>query len=429
MKIGIIGAGFTGLSAAYTLLKQGHTVTIFEKDTYPGGLAVGYQEKQWAWTLEKHYHHWFTNDKFVLDLAKEINYPVLIKRPKTSVFVDNTIVQLDSPKAFLTFSKLPLLDRVRMSATLGSLRLNPYWKPLEKVRALDILPKMMGEKAWNMLWNTQLTNKMGAYAKDISLVWFWTRINKRTPSLAYPEGGFLSFANALVKAIEEKGGIVHFGAETSNITDKKKTTITYKKNGKEISESFDKIIVTLPSYLFLKLAPELPDTYRNKLVRLKGLSATNMVLRLKKPFLTDGTYWLSICKQNAPIMAIIEHTNFMDKKNYNNEHLLYIGNYATTHDKLDWDKKKLLAFYDHFLQKIHPGYEKDLIDYELFKAPFAQPIVPINYSKLVPSHTTPLPNVFLANIEQVYPWDRGTNYAVELGENIAHIVSPSPTHI
>ena len=34
--------------------------------------------------------------------------------------------------------------------------------------------------------------------------------------------------------------------------------------------------------------------------------------------------------------------------------------------------------------------------------------------------TTPLPHVYLANIEQVYPWDRGTNYAVELGEKVAH---------
>lgn len=60
MKIAIIGAGFTGLSAAYQLLKQGHKVTIFEKDSQPGGLAVGYQEKKWDWTLEKHYHYWFT---------------------------------------------------------------------------------------------------------------------------------------------------------------------------------------------------------------------------------------------------------------------------------------------------------------------------------------------------------------------------------
>src|SRR5438552_5093867 len=113
MNIAIIGAGFTGLSAAYRLGKKGHNVIVFEKDSQPGGLAIGYQEKDWNWTLEKHYHHWFTNDKFILNLAKEINYPVVIKRPKTSVYIDGDIFQLDSPSAFLTFPKLPLIDRLR----------------------------------------------------------------------------------------------------------------------------------------------------------------------------------------------------------------------------------------------------------------------------------------------------------------------------
>ena len=84
MKIGIIGAGFTGLSAAYYLQKEGHEITVIERESLPGGLAIGYQEKGWDWSLEAHYHHWFTNDKSVLDLAKEINHKVIVKRPKTS---------------------------------------------------------------------------------------------------------------------------------------------------------------------------------------------------------------------------------------------------------------------------------------------------------------------------------------------------------
>ena len=87
MKIAIIGAGFTGLSCAFELGKNGHEVHVFEKDGEPGGLAIGFEEKKWDWTLEKHYHHWFANDNSVIDLAKEINHRVIIKRPKTSVFI------------------------------------------------------------------------------------------------------------------------------------------------------------------------------------------------------------------------------------------------------------------------------------------------------------------------------------------------------
>jgi protoporphyrinogen oxidase len=422
MKIAIIGAGFTGLSAAYQLVKEGHDVTIFEKDPQPGGLAIGYQEKKWDWTLEKHYHHWFTNDAFILGLAKELGQEVLIKTPKTSIYLDNKIYQLDSPLALLKFNKLSMLQRIQMGAALALLRYNPFWKPLEKINAVEFLPKLIGEKAWKMIWEPQLRNKMGEYADEISLVFFWTRVSKRTTSLAYPAGGFLSFAQKIVKVTEKKGGKFYFNAEIESITEMSDKKITIKTDKKEAT--FDKAIVTLPSFLFLKLAPQLPDEYKNKLVRLRGLGATDLIMRLKKPFLSDNTYWLSICEKDSRVLVIVEHTNIMDKKHYNNEHLVYVGNYPKTDDpKFTMAKEELLEYYDPVLKRLNPDYKKNLIGYELFKAPFAQPIVPTNYSKLIPPMTTPLENVFLANIEQVYPWDRGTNYAVELGQKVAKLIN------
>jgi len=423
MKIGIIGAGFTGLAAALELQKAGHQVTVIEKDAQPGGLAIGYKEKNWEWTLEKHYHHWFTNDKFVLNLAEETGQKVIIKRPRTSVFLEGDTYQLDSPTAILRFPRLPLPDKIRMAGVLGFLRFNPYWKPLEKVPAIPVLSKAMGKRAFSMLWEPQLRNKMGKYADEISLVWFWTRIYKRTPSLAYPEGGFLTFANHLVGKIKEANGEVLFNTETVAIHDDKKTTVTVLKNGKKATLPFDKVIVTLPSFLFLKLTPQLPDSYRSKLQRLRGLGATNMVIRLKKPLMQDGTYWLSICKKNSPVMVVVEHTNLISKTHYDNEHLVYVGNYPEADsEEFSASKEELLKRYDPILKRINPGYKKDIIDYEVFRAPFAQPIVPVNYSTFIPAMTTPLPHVFLANIEQVYPWDRGTNYAVELGQKVANLI-------
>ncbi len=421
MKIAIVGAGFTGLAAAYKLVKNGHEVTIFEKDQNPGGLAVGYKEKEWDWSLEKHYHHWFTNDTAILNLAKEINHNVIIKTPQTNWYVFGNIYKFVSLKAALTFPLLTPIERIRQLATLGILRINPFWKPLEKYKTNEIMPKLMGEKAWNMLWKTILVNKFGNFANDISLAWFWARIKKRTQSLAYPEKGFLPFANHLVQVITKNGGSIFFEHETISIEEHNAITVTTKnKNGKIEKHFFDKVLVTLPSFLFLKITPQLPDSYKQKLVKLKGLGATNMILRLRNPFFKDNTYWLSVADSTSPIMAIVEHTNFMNKKYYNNEHLVYLGNYMPIdHPNFLKEKKELLELYDPFLQKINPEYRKHLIDYTLFKAPFAQPIIPTNYSRFIPSLITPLANVYLSNIEQVYPWDRGTNYAVQLGEKAA----------
>ncbi len=423
MKIAVIGAGFTGLACAYNLVKKGHTVVVFEKDTKPGGLAIGIEKKEWSWTLEKHYHHWFTNDTAVLSLAKEIQFPVVIKKPHTNWYIHNKIYEFDSIKAALVLPVLPVLDRIRNLATLGLLRFNPFWKPLEKVNAHTMLPRIMGKKAYTLLWEPLFKNKFGSYASDISLAWFWARIVKRTPSLAYPKGGYLTFAEALVKAIEKKGGTIKLGTEITKISEKNDVSLTINEaNGKKIYV-FDKVIVTLPSFYFLTIASQLPEEYKKKLMILKGLGAINLVLRLKKPFFSNDTYWLSIADTTSPIMAIVEHTNFMDKKNYNNEHLVYLGNYLPKdHPYFFMTKEQLLKVYDQFLQKIHPGYEQDIIGTDMFAVPFAQPIIPTNYSKMIPPFKTPLKNVYLANMQQVYPWDRGTNYAVELGEKIAALV-------
>lgn len=426
MKIGIIGAGFTGLAAGYTLSKLGHNVTIFERDDKPGGLAVGFSKKNWDWTLESHYHHWFTNDKSALNLAREIKHEVIIKRPKTSSFVDNAIYQLDSPISLLKFPKVNIIDRLRMGTALAFLRYNPIWKPLENFRAETYLKNFMGKKAYQKLWEPLMINKLGKYAKDVSLAWFWARVYKRTESLAYPEGGFLKFAQHLQKEIEERGGKFYYDTEVKKIKNQNSKVEITIQNSKENELEFDAVIVTLPSFLFQKIASDLPTSYTKSLSELIGIGAVNIVLRLKKQFLTDGTYWLSMCDLNSPILAVVEHTNFMDKKNYGNEHLVYLGNYMETSDgRFQMTGEQLLKLYDPWLKKINPDYKKSLIDFDIFKAPFAQPIITPKYSKRIPNFTTPLKNVYLVNIEQVYPWDRGTNYSIELGEKIAKMIDES----
>ncbi len=427
MKIAIIGAGFTGLAAAYELQKKGHSITIFEKDAQPGGLAIGYQEKGWDWTLEKHYHHWFTNDIDILNLAKEIKHNVIVKRPHTNWLVDNSIFEFDSIKAALCFPPLSLNERIRTLLVLGLLRFNPFWQPLEKMNAHKILPKLMGEKPYRILWEPLFINKFGDFAENISLAWFWARIKKRTQSLAYPEGGFLRFAQHLSNVINEKDGIIFYNSSLTSLVQNKNKTLAVKyktlKENQELEQAFDKVIITLPSALVLKIIPDLPKSYELKLTSLQMIGATNLVLRLKNPFFMDNTYWLSVAKKNAPVMAVVEHTKFMDKAHYNNENIVYLGNYlSTNHPNYAKSKEQLLEEYDPFLKKINRNYSKSLIDYQLFHAPFAQPIIPPNYSKFIPEMKTPLENVFLANMQQVYPWDRGTNYAVALGKKVAELI-------
>jgi protoporphyrinogen oxidase len=181
------------------------------------------------------------------------------------------------------------------------------------------------------------------------------------------------------------------------------------------TSSFDKVVCTLPTPLFSKISDI-------NYPRAVGLGAVNLVLALKESFLKDGSYWLNINEKNMPFLAIVEHTNYMDNKNYDGDKLLYIGNYLPSdHTYFSMSESELLKLFMPFLKKINPDFDAKMVRKSwIWKAPFAQPVVTCNYSKVIPSVKTSIPGVYLANIQQVYPWDRGTNYAVELGIKVAN---------
>ncbi|CAN5159903.1 NAD(P)/FAD-dependent oxidoreductase [soil metagenome] len=420
MKIGIVGAGFTGLSAAIKLQKAGHTVHIFEKEAIAGGLAMGFKQKNWEWALEKHYHHIFTSDTAIQRLANEVGCPFTFQRPVTSSLINGDILQLDSPVKLLQFSKLSRSDRMRMAAVLGYLRYVADWHILESETSHEWLQKMLGKKAYSMLWEPLLIGKFGTYYKDISLAWFWARIKARTTQLGYPEGGFQKLADVLAQTVVKNDGKISYRSTVKKITKSTKIEVEVDEEGKKNIYKFDRVLVTLPNIQFNAIAPDLPNDYKKKLRDFEGIGAVNMVLELSEPFLKDNVYWLNICEKEYPFLAVVEHTNFVNKSHYDNKYILYVGNYLPHgHKYFSFKPEELLKEYDPYLKKLKKDYKNTVLNISLFKVPFAQPIVRKNFSEKILPFVTPLQGVYLSNMQQVYPWDRGTNFAVEMGERVA----------
>jgi protoporphyrinogen oxidase len=136
-------------------------------------------------------------------------------------------------------------------------------------------------------------------------------------------------------------------------------------------------------------------------------------------------YWISLPKREGiPFLALVEHTNMIDPSHYAGDHLLYLGDYLPPeHRYFDLSAEELLDEFAPHLAKFNPAFDRTWITGAwVHKAKYAQPVPPVGYLTMIPALRTPLPGLYFASMSQVYPWDRGTNFAVELGRKVAGMI-------
>jgi protoporphyrinogen oxidase len=153
------------------------------------------------------------------------------------------------------------------------------------------------------------------------------------------------------------------------------------------------------------------------------MGAVVLILALDRQL--TSYYWHSLPKEAGfPFLALVEHTNFIPPEHYGGDHLIYCGDYLPPeHEYFTLDKEALLERFIPALQRFNPGFERAWVkDAWLWKTAYAQPIPPVNHSRNIPALRTPLRGLYFASMSQVYPWDRGTNFAIEIGRNVARLV-------
>jgi len=467
MRIAVLGAGFTGLTAAYRLLQKGHQVSVFEKESQAGGLASGFKLPGWDWPLEESYHHFFADDRIAFSLIKELGLSdkLFFKKPITAVYYHGSIKPLDTPLNLLRFPYLPPLDRLRTGMILAYLKALfkgcPFWKRLEGQTAEEFLTRTMGRRSYQVIWEPLLKSKFGQYASSILASWFWARIKKRSKKLGYLEGGFQVLCDKLVEKIKELGGKVYLGTKINKLEKQRNSWKLETENSLEIRNSKLEIIISsLPTPEFLKIfspKPLKPLKSLKSLSSLRHLTTQILILELKEPFFPKSlpVYWLNINDTSSPFLILAEHTNFVDPKYYGGHHLLYVGNYLPPgHPYLKKSKEELLELFLPYLKKINPLFSQDLrtipgierrkfrelalarreyvspvsincsvLSAQSFILPFSQPVVTKNYPAIINlilnNYYLILPGLYFANQDLIYPWDRGVNYAIDLGERVA----------
>jgi len=419
MKVAVIGSGFTGLGAALGLLFKGHKITVIEATSLPGGLAGGFKDHNWSWSLEHHYHHLFGTDSLALELGRRVSCPINFYSVNSSTLYKHKFHRFDNPVALLSFPLLSFTDKLRTGAVLAFFKIWPFWHIFEGVTSDFLLNKLMGKKAFDILWRPFFEKKFHSFWSQISAVWFWARIKFRTQALAYPEGGFLQLAEKTVTYLKNNGVKFEFN---SPVTSLKKTSDGFQVTTANGAQVFDRVISTLPVSVTQKIA-----RFYSCSSQMNHLGAVNLVLELKNPLLPNGIYWLNINDSDLPFLAVVEHTNFIDSGHYGQKPLVYVGNYLPAgHQYFSLTADQLLQKYLPGLKKINPDFSTDWVSKSwIFKAAYAQSIVTVNFKDQLPPMVTSTPGFFVANIQQVYPHDRGINYSLKLGYRVASLVNNS----
>jgi protoporphyrinogen oxidase len=450
MRVAVIGAGMTGLSAAYRLTREGHRCDVYERWPGLGGQVASFELGD-GLLLERYYHHLFTSDRAIAALYEELGIEDAIEWLPSSVamFAEGRSHPFTSPLDLLRFRPLSPLSRLRVGLAVLRLQRGAGGgvEPFESQTAREWIGGAMGEQAWAKVWGPLLRGKFGARAEDISMAWLWSKLTlrrqikgaeARQELLGYPRGGWQPLLERLRDEIEAGGGRV--------LIDRPATAIRAAGDGFEVAwgaadsfraghdprrfqpggepERYDAVLATVPSDVFRALLdPELEGRlapgYGERLESIEYHAAVCLLLELDRRF--SPFYWTNVADRELPFVGLVEQTNLISPERYGGRHLLYVANYVAADDPLlELSLDELLAHYEPGLRRVNPGFERAWIrDSWLFREPAAQPIVTVGYRERIPPLRTGVPGLVLANTTQIYPQDRGTNYSVELGDRAA----------
>lgn len=438
----IIGAGLTGLVAAYHLAVRGHAVILLESTLEAGGMVSSFSLGQSR--VEHIYHHIFTSDQDLIRLCADLGLENAFTYHETrdALYADAKLYPFSGPVDLLRFKPLPFSQRIRTGlCVLKAGHIRDY-QDLEQETAASYLSRTNGPVAYQKLWQPLLRAKFDQDADQVSAVWIWNKFKLRGGSrskklgrqqLGYMRGSFQTLVDALVLAIEQKGGRIHYGYTAMDIISRGKRyqVACILDNCSQAAFTADAVIAAVSSRQFVNITTSLvwPEDYLQRIRQVRYKGDLCLVLRIRKSL--SPYYWTTVC-DNLPFVVVIEHTNLTGTEAYGGS-VLYLSRYLDVSDPM-WIQSdgEIFRQFIEGLKTMYPGFDgTDVMDWRLRRTRYAQPVITCGYKAKQPAMETPAPGIFLAGMAQIYPEDRGMNYAVRIAEEAAemadrYLLSDSP---
>lgn len=430
-KVVVIGGGYTGMVAALRLAEKGHKVTILERGPSLGGLASDFVVEDGS--LERAYHHLFKTDVHILNMVNELGLNKKLKWHDSSIslYYDGSLYPFKGALDLLRFKPLTFWNRIRTGLVVFYLQRTKNWQKFSNATAYEWMRKNAGEQVTKVIWEPLLKGKFDKYFDKVSMAWLWARVHIRAQSreatgekLGYFDGGFQVFTDALSKRLHKVGVRVKTNSEISSVESQPDGTV-HVVFAKAKPQHYDACVATTPSHVFAKLIAtnkQIEKSYLKKLESITYLGARLLIFSSEQDL--SQYYWHNINDIELPFLVFINHTKLVGKKHYRGKNIYYLATYVPhDHTLFTCSDEELEKAWFKNLKKVFPDFDEHQIhEKHYFRFANAQHIVDTGYVNKIPAYETPLQNIYLANFSQIYPEDRGTNYAVREGDKIASLV-------
>lgn len=434
MQIIVIGGGVTGLFSGHELARRGHKVTLLEKAPTLGGLAGGFEVG--GTSLEKYYHHFFGGHTALFGLLEQLGLSgdLVWHRARMGFYFDGNLYPFETPMDLLRFGPLPFFSRIRLGLSSIAMKRIKDYRTIESESAISFLRRYTGAAASEIIWKPLLKMKFGEEYERISAAWIWNRITDRRKSakgvqgerLGYLRGGLQRISDAAGDSILRHGGEVRTGVGVERILIENGECRGVLADGTRIGA--DAVLTTVPNRLLLRLAPDLPADYAASLERIEYQGSLCCILSMRRRL--SDFYWINVSSKDLPFVGVIEHTNFMPPEDYGGTHLVYLGKYLADGDPyFAMTDGEIASRFAGELSRMFPAFDPstDLVQSWVFRAPHTQPVFTTGYSRIMPSVTTPVKRLYLANTTQIYPESRALNSSVMLAQRATReILGESP---
>jgi len=425
-NLAVVGAGLAGLTAALRLTEAGHRVQVYERYPRPGGLARVLEVE--GEPLEAFYHHLFTSDTAYVALAEELGVANSIEwlPSRMGIWTDGRLWDFGTPASLFKFRPLAPVDKIRFALSTLLLQRSKDPTRFEGVTAADWIRRHQGERVWRSVWGPLLYQKFADDAERVAMVWLWGKLCLRGTSrsasgmgerLGYMRGSFAKLVDALEQRLEALGTKLHLSEAVQRI---ERTNEGFRIESRGGSWNADRVVVATPVPDYLEIAGHLLAT--DDRVNLEGLRATGAIctiLELEQSL--TPYYWLNIADPEMPFGGLIEHTNYIPRERYGGRHILYISNYLfPDHPLFKAPKNEVLTAYLSKLARVNPSFDPSwVVRSHHFRAEYAQPVVTVGYRSKIPPMKSDVPGLYLCSMAQIFPEDRGQNYAVIYGDRVA----------